>query len=500
MKFLASPRRWLLAALLLLPFMITNDSLWLDEGDTAEHVAPPDLPGWWQDLQHDGGSDAEMPLAGLCSWVWGKLWGTAEWQLRAVNVLWGALALAGMYRVGKRLQLPGLPLLLAVQPYFWFYTNEARPYALQVAGGAWLLAALVEFCAAQAAGTAWAWLLAGAGFFLFCTTLLAPLPVAATVAAGAFIAWRSGWRSGWRMERRVVAVLFGGLAACVPVGIYYLTTLLRGAKGAQIWPVDLKFIAYVFYELTGMGGIGLSGEEIRELARSPHLLHELSVRAPQLLLPLLALGMLVAIFWLGLRRISDLEIRRRLLPGLWLVLALTAGVFITISFGLHKAFWARHYAPVFPAYVTLLGLAIAGMWANARPWQRLLPGLLCGMFLWSALNFRFAPALRKEDYRAAAAYVRPLVAQGQSVWWLAGGHVANYYGLATADFEPEPGKVFIAFLSRTYVRALPPPAVIVLNKPDVHDPHGSVQQIIADDHYQIAARYQGFVIWTNAAK
>jgi hypothetical protein len=496
MNQLSSPRLWLLAALLLLPFMITNDSLWLDEGDTARYALQPDFQAWSHWLWHDGQADCQMPLALLCSWVAAKLWGTAEWQLRAVNVLWGALALAGMYRVGKRLQLPGLPLLLAIQPYFWFYTNEARPYALQVAGGAWLLAALVEFCAVQAAGTAWAWLLAGAGFFLFCSTLLAPLPVAATVAAGAYIAWESGWR----MERRAVAVLLGGLAACVPVGIYYLTTLLHGVRSGQVWHVDAKFIAYVFYELTGMGGIGLSSGEIRELARSPHLLHELSARAPQLLLPLLALGLLLAILWLGLRRVSDLEVRRRLLPGLWLMLALTAGVFITVSFGLQKAFWARHYAPIFPAYVTLLGLAIAGVWANARLWQRLLPCALCGLFLCSALNFRFAPALRKEDYRAAAAYARPLVAQGQSVWWLAGDYTAQYYGLPLTFETPEPGKAFAASHSHNNLSVLPRPAVIVFSRPDVHDAGGVVQKIIAENHYQVAARYQGFVIWTNGGK
>jgi hypothetical protein len=354
----------------------------------------------------------------------------------------------------------------------------------------------VEFCSAQAAGTAWAWLLAGAGFFLFCGTLLAPLPVAATMAAGAFIAWRLGWR----MERRAVVILLGGLAACVPVAGYYLTTLLRGARGMQIWPVDLKFIAYVFYELTGMGGIGLSGDEIRGLARSPHLLHELSARAPQLLLPLLALGLLVAIFWLGLRRVSTQEVRRRLLPGLGLLLALTVGVFITISFGLQKAFWARHYAPIFPAYVTLLGLAIAGVWANARPWQRLLPCGLCGLFLWSALNFRFAPSLRKEDYRSAAAYARPLVAQGQSVWWLAGDYSAQYYGLPLTYETPEPGKAFAGSHSHQNLYVLPRPAVIVFSRPDVHDPTGMVQRFIREDHYQVAARYQGFVIWTNAGK
>jgi len=140
LKFpLMTPRLCLLAALLLVPFMITNDSLWLDEGDTARYALQPDFHAWSHWLRHDGQADCQMPLALLCSWVAAKLWGTAEWQLRAVNVLWGALALAGMYRVGKRLQLPGLPLLLALQPYFWFYTNEARPYGaggiLRGAGG-----------------------------------------------------------------------------------------------------------------------------------------------------------------------------------------------------------------------------------------------------------------------------------------------------------------------------------------------------------------------------
>jgi hypothetical protein len=29
------PRFWLFAGLLLLPFMLTNDSIWIDEGNTA---------------------------------------------------------------------------------------------------------------------------------------------------------------------------------------------------------------------------------------------------------------------------------------------------------------------------------------------------------------------------------------------------------------------------------------------------------------------------------
>jgi hypothetical protein len=495
MKSFSSPRFWLLAALLLLPFMVNNDSLWLDEGDTAMYVLQPDFPAWCDRLVHDGQADCQMPLALLCSWVAGKIWGTAEWQLRALNLIWGALALTGMYRVGQRLKIPWLPLLLASQPYFWFYTNEARPYALQLACGTWLLVALVEFYFARAAGTAWAWLLTAAGFFLFCATLLAPLPIAATVFAAGFIAWRQGWKP----ERPALKILLGGLVAGVPVAIYYLTTLLRGAKGAQVWHVDLKFFAYVVYELTGMGGIGLPDDEIRGLARSPHLLGELSAHAPQLLPPLLLLVLLAAILFLGLRRRCVPPVSRRLVLGLFLVPGLTAGVFITGSLGLQKAFWARHFAPVFPFYVVLLGVAMAGLWTTARPWLRALPLALGALLIWSALDFRFAPSLRKEDYRSAAAFARPLVAANKSVWWLAGGFAAEYYGLHCAYFHPEPGRIFVAYRSQVAIAHLPPPDVVVYNRPDIHDPDDAVQKIIAQNDYHVAARFKAFVIWTNAA-
>ncbi|HEY5345951.1 MAG TPA: hypothetical protein VIK62_06365, partial [Verrucomicrobiae bacterium] len=249
---------------------------------------------------------------------------------------------------------------------------------------------------------------------------------------------------------------------------------------------------------TGLGGIGLSEPEIRELARSPHLLGDLSAHAPQLFLPMLAMVLLVSIFFLGLRHRSKIQISGRLIFGLVLVLGITAGVFFTGSLVMQKAFWARHFAPVFPFYVTLLGVAIAGVWPIVR--LRWLPIFLCALFILSALNFRFAPSLRKEDYRSASAFVRPLLAENKSVWWLAGGFAPEYYGLHCAYFHPEPGKIFAAFRSRVDVQTLPLPDVVVCNRPDIHDPFGAVQKIMAQNNYRVAARYQAFVIWTNAAE
>jgi hypothetical protein len=496
MNFFSSPRFWLLTALLLLPLAISSDSLSLDEGDTAMYALEPSPAAFCQRLWSDRQADCQMPLGMLSAWIGGKILGTdTEWRLRAVNLVWGAAALLALARVGRRLQLPWLPVLLAVQPYFWFYLNEARPYALQLGVGAWLLVALVEFITARAWGTAWAWLLAVAGFLLFCATMLAPLAIGATVFTGAFIAWRQDWRP----ERKAVNILLGSLLACVPVAVYYVFTLLHGAKGAQVWQVDAKFVAYVFYELTGMGGIGLSYADIRELARSPQLVHELAGRLPQFILPALLGALLALTAVLGLRRPLQSGTRLMLL-GLLLVLALTAGVFVAGSLALQKAFWARHYAPVFPFYVTVLGIAFAGDRKNSGIWLHWLPVMVCALLLWSALNLRFAPELRKEDYRAAAHFAKPALAEGKTIWWLAGGFPAIFYGMPVSYFEPEAGKAFIAFRSRVDVRTLPLPDVVVLNKPDLHDQFGWVRKIIVDNHYGVAARFQSFTVWTNAGK
>ena len=291
-------------------------------------------------------------------------------------------------------------------------------------------------------------------------------------------------------------ILLGGLAACVPLAFYYVLTLLHGTKGAAVWPVDAKFIAYVFYELTGMGGIGLSYADLRELARSPQLAHELVIRLPQFILPALLGGLLAVSVFLGLRRRLKPEVQP-VLVGTLLALALTAGVFVVGSFVLQKAFWARHYAPVFPFYVTLLGLAFAGVGANARPWLRWLPLAACALLVWSSVNFRFAPSQRKEDYRSAVQFGKQALSEGKAVWWLASAYPAIFYELNVAFTEPEPGKVFLAFRSQVAIATLPLPEVIVLNKPDLHDQTGEMRKIIADNHYGVAARYQSFVIWTN---
>lgn len=53
MKFKFTPAVWLALGILLLPLMITSESLWLDEGDTAMYALQKDFHSWRQHLSHD---------------------------------------------------------------------------------------------------------------------------------------------------------------------------------------------------------------------------------------------------------------------------------------------------------------------------------------------------------------------------------------------------------------------------------------------------------------
>ena len=160
--------------------------------------------------------------------------------------------------------------------------------------------------------------------------------------------------------------------------------------------MDLKFFGYVLYELTGIDGLGPPTEAIRVLARSPHFLTLLVSHWFQFALPMLGFTLVLAVMILGLRR-RTAGAAFRGTAGLVVVLGATSLVFIAVSLAFQKAFWARHFAPVFPYYVTLLGIAFAGTIVSRKPTVRWMPFLLCGLLVLSSLNLRLAPSWRKDD-------------------------------------------------------------------------------------------------------
>jgi mannosyltransferase len=107
-----------------------RESLWLDEG-FSRTMARLDVP---ELVAYARTADRNPPLYGLVLHVWVGVFGDGEEALRLPSVLFGVLAIAALYAVGRRLggeEAAALAaLLLAVSPLHVAYAQEARSEAL----------------------------------------------------------------------------------------------------------------------------------------------------------------------------------------------------------------------------------------------------------------------------------------------------------------------------------------------------------------------------------
>jgi hypothetical protein len=491
-------RAWpyLVAALAVLPFMITGDSLWMDEGNTSIYAREPDWLGWLDFLHHDTGGDCQMVLGMFFAWLGGMTIGASEWELRAVNLFWGGLTLIIVSRIGRRLEMPWLPLFFVIQPFFWFYTNEARPYAPQITMGALLLLSFVQFIQDRGQGRLWSATFTTAIVLLCASTMLAPALIGIVV----LIAGLAALKNGWKIERGSLLIIVVGALLVLPLGYYYYETLVRGAKGAQLWKVDYKYLVYIGYELSGALGLGPSVEHLRELAlrgAAPSHGDHLS----QLALPFTLLAVVSLVFGVALwnrQKDGNQYLLLILLPFL-----IELFVFFFVGIVLNKAFWPRHYSPVFPFYVTALALALKSFPVSRPRYAQVLPLLLFGLLTAAVIGIRLGPEHRKEDYRWASHTALSFTQEGKDVGWCASASTAAYYGVTFDTREPGQGGIFLLnnwdgkFPLNVSGLQVSPPDEIILSRPDVHDRTGNVRNFIRANGYHLEDTRRSFELWAR---
>ena len=176
-----NPRTAIIAALtvLLVLFATSSESLWIDEGDTACYATQQSLTDWSRHLLGDRAADCQFPLYMFLVWAWAKVAGSSEYALRSLNVVFALVAISAFALLGRSLKVPKLWLALLIQPFFWFYLNEARPYMLQLAAGAVLLTGLLLLLNGRRQPASWVALIAGLVVLYYSTLLV-------FVTAGAF--------------------------------------------------------------------------------------------------------------------------------------------------------------------------------------------------------------------------------------------------------------------------------------------------------------------------
>lgn len=490
---------WLVAALLLLVWMPSGQSLWIDEAEEARYAMVESFAAWLAELRSDDKSQSQMPLAMLVRFLAAAFLGHGEFALRAINYLWGGLTLICFWRAGRMLRLPWLPMLVAAHPFYWFYMDEARPYAMTIFAASlttlgWLgvfptgaesLPSSQEASRQKRQG--WIAFICGALLLIY-TNILG---VFTTAALFAVIFYHAVKVPGFLPRRWGLALMLWLLLA-LPVGLWYAHTILQdfGGKKAAVASLGLPNIIFSAYEFSGFAGLGLERNALRAAVAEHGLQSGLTALLPYAA-PLAALVFIwLAIAFCAWRVWGNLISEvwwKALLAAAVLSLAFIAGA----SYVKGSPFWGRHLASIFPLFIMLLGYSLGVIRAKAHFAGTMLLTSLLLCWLASSLQLRFVDRFSKDDYRGAASFAKAALARGETVIWGGNASAAVYYGVDGERlrilFNPKPDEV----------AELPGhSAIVILSKPDAYDCYGSLREYLKQHNADEIGTLQAFGIYS----
>jgi hypothetical protein len=487
----ASLRTWVFFTGLLLVCVVAvnHQSLWIDETYTALKAQQTTLPNWWHEMRRAGGSDMQMPLYMIWIWVCEKFVGSSEIALRGVNLFWilpGLIALWHALARQPRLQL-AVFLAAVCNPFVWYYLDEARPYAMQIGASLFLAAALCRWSEKTISSTSgesiWVWGFVVALVALSGASLLGMIWAGAAIVAAIFLSPRE------RLLKLGLDHVFAWLTAIAllaTLGFYYLWTLKAGARASDAASTDWKNVTFIGYELLGFAGLGPGRLEIRDGG-----LHVFKPYAPELAL---FAGLVLALI---LYAILDLwrNYPRKKIPRLVVIIAAPAVFILVAGFVLHFRVLGRHFAPLLPVAVFLLGLGVSAAWRRSAAGKILVVGFFA-FSLMSGLSLRFAPRHAKDDYRSAVGLAHAALAHGQTVWWSADANAAAYYQLPLATNSAGADKVLLMINPPVEFLATNVSVdVVIVSRPDIYDPHGALAVFLARNDFNKAAALPAFAVW-----
>lgn len=438
-----------------------------------------------------------MPLGMAAAWSWARILGTSEFALRAPNMLYAAGAILCFYLIGRRERIPLMPLFLAIQPYLWFYVNEARPYALQMFGGSLLLLALSDVYRGNPSSIRWVILWGAGALISSASSMLGAIP---TFAVSAVVAMEL-IRRRLRPNKKQVLALAASILPLLALGVYYLSTLLAGAGGAKIWKIGPENVLFSAIEFLGFAGLLPPRHEIRQLVRAGFNLPEELANMWTFAIP--ALVMLALLFAIGLYWVVHFRQTPRWIFACAAVVGASAAILLAASMAVGFPFWGRHLAATFPAFVATLCWCTSFAWRGQSLLARASSTALILMLLASSLLLRLSGMHARDDYRSAASFAQKTFDEGGIVFWAANPDAAAYYGLEVAralPCEKQPGLPIHIYLvsnfSEDQVKLLPSAQTVVLSKPDLYDATSALRELTERENYHLQERLPSFQIFT----
>ncbi len=464
---------------------VSNQSLWIDEGNSAMKAIQPSFVLFWEKMKELGGSDLQMPLYMGLLWAWEKIFGDSEYALRALNIpffILSAAVLLYLWDAERRLKLAFI-YLICFSPLLWVYLDEARPYVLQFFGATFVVVALWNQSKTPSLDK---------NLSVFCIGALALC--GSSLTGVIFTFWfglaflvilirQHVWHSIFSSKQNLVALLVTSIGMCV-LGLYYFWTLTQGARASGVGKTDLLSIGFCLYELLGFSGLGPDRLSLRE--------HGITALKPFLL----SLGSLVVVLIaLGTSSMVLFTKGSRTDRNEYLIFAAVlcgAVSMLAIGYIAHFRVLGRHLMPVLPFILLLLSLGIIELWQTEKKLSRAVVLSLCLLLMLSCISTRFSARFAKDDYRTAAQIAKSSLESGKTIWWAADSATANYYGL---EFDEKLINIFS--FSKSDLQNAPAPSLVLLSKVDIYDSNRFISDYLAKNIFTNIKNIKAFSIYSN---
>ena len=403
---------------------LTSQSLWRDEVDVIWLAIRPlaETVSMFVSPAQNG------PLYFLLMRPWFALAGSSEYALRYTSALFGLLSIGLLWQVARRL-LPGsgqlnlangpflAALLLALNPYQLWYSQEGKMYALVVA---LVLVSTWSWLEAMRRGTLRRWLL----YLLFTSVCIYTHLLSALIIPVHFVWFLLAWPLNRERWRGYAVALSGFVLPYLPLlwwQWHYLTTLhyatgyaftpftdvvrvlLLDHAGAALAQRSIYWIVPVVFLVLGGLLVGPSEQEV-EASPSPLL-----PVAPALRVAMLAVWLVGPVL---------------LLHGVSLIKPL---------------FVDRYLIWIGPAFVLLLALGLRVVHHSGGRWARLIAGALL-LFVaaqWGLNGWQQSAVPNKTQLREAVHFVAER-RQPDQLLILQIPHTHHAYRYYTSDFGKDP--------------------------------------------------------------
>jgi hypothetical protein len=357
-------------------------SFWYDEAFTPVHVLHPSL---WATLRSVVHTENTPPLWYVLAWADSRILGTGEVALRLPSALAGIATVPVAWAIGRELATRRAAILcaalVAVNPLFVWYSQEARAYGLFV-----LTAALATLCFLRALREPTRGRM---GAFAVTAALALLTHYFAVFLLIGMVLWLL-----WDPRTRRAAL--PAIGALVIVGAALLPLIsAQGGHGTQWigrWPLSQRLQAIPQYYLTGYTGSSL-GHGVELLVA----------------LPILA-GLAFGLWRMTEPQPASRPPRPRYAParrGLLIALSLAAcGILIPISL---VAFGADYLAPrnlVAAMIPVTAAIAVLVLWPGTGSTGVALAATIAVAFLAISIDVDLSPRLQRGNWRDVAKALR----------------------------------------------------------------------------------------------